>query len=399
VRLELLVGVAIGAAVIPPANASWPAAPGAVAAEAALEDLARIYRAGPRDAAVHAAAGWSDDRITAEVRRFVAADVERARAKGERPVVVLPSLDVVGLDPVTRAAAHERQVMRRAAAAVLAEAAVERLRQGDRRPLGPGLSTASLLLDAEPLGPSEAAFFRCFHLLVGLALHWHVEIAAAHGLLSKASERFPEDPDLQTALGSLVESVAALRRYDRPRGGHAGAAPASGGYASEAGGYGGVLPEVTLARAAAHYEHALVSDPRFDEARLRLARVRLLAGRVDEALPELARVATTAAEPRQRYLAALFMGHAREKRGDPAGAATAFRACLAEGLRTQTAFLALGRSLDSLGDTAGAQEALAAAGALGAPFDPWWSYGSGQPERIDALLSRLRELAVERASP
>jgi hypothetical protein len=56
--------------------------------------------------------------------------------------------------------------------------------------------------------------------------------------------------------------------------------------------------------------------------------------------------------------------------------------------------LALGRSFDQLGDTAGAQEAFAAASALGAPLDPWWTYGAGQPGRFDALVTQLRELAA-----
>jgi tetratricopeptide (TPR) repeat protein len=153
-----------------------------------------------------------------------------------------------------------------------------------------------------------------------------------------------------------------------------------------------VLPDATLGEAEAHYEQALALDPSLDEARLRLARVRLLNGRAEEALRDLERVATESRQPRQRYLAWLFAGHARQTLGDLSGAVAAYRAGLAHGPRAQTALLALGRSLDQLGDGPGAQEAFASACALDAPFDPWWSYGFGQPERFDDLVAQLRGL-------
>jgi Flp pilus assembly protein TadD len=135
-----------------------------------------------------------------------------------------------------------------------------------------------------------------------------------------------------------------------------------------------------------------VLDPRLDETRLRLAHVRLLQGRADAALGDLERVAVEARQPRQRYLARLFEGRSREKQGDLTGAVAAFRACAAHVPRAQTALLALGRSLEGLGDELGAQAAFASASAVGAPFDPWWSYKAGQPERFDELVTELRGL-------
>jgi tetratricopeptide (TPR) repeat protein len=341
---------------------------------------------------VAVAAAWSDERIALEVRRLIAGDAARQKAEA-REVVVLPSLDVVGLErDASPEQGEEREAGRLAAAAILVEGALRRLRNGDRRLLAPGLSTASLLLEAEPLGARGRSLARRFYLLAGLALHWHVEMAAGHALLAKAIQTFPDDPELHTALGSMIETVASFRTYDLPPGSPESVTRGSGGYTAESGGYGGALPGATLARAEAHYEQALVSDPKLDEARLRLARVLLLMGRTEEALRDLERVATGAGRPRQRYLAWLFAGYGRQRQGDVAGAVAAYRACLALGPRAQTALLALGRSLDQLGDKAGAQEAFASASARDAPPDPWWTYGAGQPERFGELVAQLREL-------
>jgi tetratricopeptide (TPR) repeat protein len=190
----------------------------------------------------------------------------------------------------------------------------------------------------------------------------------------------------------MIETVASLRTYVLPPGSPEIITRNFPAYSDERGSNPGVLPGATLDAARAHYEQALVFDPKLDEARLRLGRVRLLTGGAEDALPDLQRVATEARQPRQRYLARLFVGWARERLGDLDGAVAAYHACVAQGPRAQTALLALGRSLHQLGDEPGAQQAFASASALGAPFDPWWSYGAGQPERVDDLVAQLREL-------
>jgi tetratricopeptide (TPR) repeat protein len=335
---------------------------------------------------------WSAERTTLEIGRLIADDASRENAD-EREVMVLPTLDIAGLGPqASRKDAEERESRRLAAAAILTESALSRLRSGDVRLLAPSLWTASLLLEGKQLGTHGRSFAQRFYLLAGLALHWHLELADGYRLLTKALQYFPGDPELHTALGSMIQTVASLRTYAPPPGSPEAVTPSSGGYSSERGGYGGVLPGATLAEAATHYEQALVSDPGLDEARLRLAHVRLLRGRTEDALQDLDRLATEASQPRQRYLAWLFTGYARQRLGDLTGATAAYRACVVHGPRAQTALLALGRALVQLGDKAGAQEAFTDASALGAPFDPWWSYGGGQPERFDELVAQLRGL-------
>lgn len=326
-----------------------------------------MYRSGRHEEAVSPATRWSAERITLEIGRLLAEDARPDNAE-------------------------EREMTRLAAVAILTESAVTHVRKGDSGLLAPGLWTAGRVLEAEPLGARGRSVAQRFYLLAGLVLHWHVEIAVGHELLVKALRSFPDDPELLTALGSIIETVASLREYQLPPGSPDATARNLGGYRSEGEGHGGSLAGASLVQAEGRYERALMQDPRLDEARLRLARVRLLQGRADDALGDLERVAAEARQPRQRYLARLFEGRARETLRDLTGAAAAFRACAVHVPRAQTALLALGRSLDGLGDKLGAQEAFASASAPGAPFDPWWSYKAGQPERFDDLVAELRGL-------
>jgi tetratricopeptide (TPR) repeat protein len=342
------------------------AAPAPPVGDASLEELARTYRSGRHEEAVSPATLWSAERVTLEIGRLLARDARPDDAA-------------------------EREATRLAAAAILAESAMVHVRTGDPGLLAPGLWAAHRVLEAEPLGARGRSFARRFYLLAGLILHWHVELAVGHRLLVEALRSFPDDPELMTAAGSTVEAVAALREYELP-GRPDARARDLGGYRPEGEGHGGSLPGASLVRAEADYERALTLDPGLHEARLRLAHVRLAEGRADDALGDLVRVATEARPPRQRYLARLFEGRAREKRGDLTGAVAAFRAALVDVPRAPTALLALGRSLDRLGDDLGAQAAFTSATAAGAPFDPWWSYEAGQPERLDDLVAELRGL-------
>jgi Flp pilus assembly protein TadD len=199
-----------------------------------------------------------------------------------------------------------------------------------------------------------------------------------------------DDAELQTAIGVVIESVAALRQYDpSPDSGRRRMPP--GGYATETGGAGS-LGTATPGLAAERYERALELDPRLPEARLRLARVRVLQGRLDQALRELEPIAARPGDPRQRYLARLFQGRVLEALADFEGSAASFRAASELVPGAQSALIALGRVLDRLGDPGAAQAALEAASAMGAPEDPWWDYLSGQPRRLAAWRDELRSL-------
>jgi tetratricopeptide (TPR) repeat protein len=335
----------------------------AAASERSLAHLAETYRTGDRQRAVATVALWSREDIETEVAALAA----------------LPSK----LGPAGNA-------RRFAAVALLAESALVDYRARSFQRMRWEMQSAARLMKTAPSYTRGSAFGRRFYLLAGLALHCGGDLEAAHALILDALRIVEDDPELLTALGATIETVAALRQYEgSPDSARRGSQP--GGYSLETGG-GGSLGSASLGEAEARYERALALDPGLAEARLRLGRVRLLLGRPDDALQELERIATSAHEPGQRYLARLFAGRAREALGDLRGAAVAYRDAAAQVPGAQTALVALGRALDRLGDAAGAQEALDGAGAPGGPGDPWWDYQVGQPKRLDELLEGLRGL-------
>jgi Flp pilus assembly protein TadD len=120
--------------------------------------------------------------------------------------------------------------------------------------------------------------------------------------------------------------------------------------------------------------------------------VLLLRGHPLKALELLEPTAGEARDPRQRYLAGLFEGRAHERLGDHAAATAAYRRAVSSGGPAQTALLALAHALPRVGDRTGAQNTLARLGDTGSAYDPWWSYGLGQPGRLRALRQELREL-------
>ena len=368
--------------------------------EPSLEELVRLYRSGDHEKSVALATLWGCGTVEAETQRRLDAAAsrdDRGRAPlRDRVAHVGGRVVVVGEPepPGPRASPggpEASEVLRLAVAAILTECALDHLRVGKPEGTRPGLEAAARLVEAEPLGPRGRLFARRFYLVAGLTFQAYVDHEAGHNLFEEGLEHHPDDPELITALGSTIETVASVRRYDLPTDAdRERIRQDSGGYRSERGDSGS-LPGASLPQAEARYEKALALDPDLLEARLRLGRVRLLRGRPEQALPDLQRVAVEG-QPAQRYLARLFEGRAREGLGDLAGAVAAFRTATAHAPRAQTGLLALGRSLERLGDAAGAQEAFARASEAGVAFDPWWVYLSGQPDRIDGWVVELRGL-------
>jgi tetratricopeptide (TPR) repeat protein len=348
------------------ALSAGPASDEAPDDEPSLEELVRLYRSGERDQASTLASLWPPGTAEEQTRRLADA--------------------LSGL-----ADAQEREMLRRASAAIVAESALLHLREGEVARARRELREAVDLVEAEQAGPQGDLFARRLCLLAALALHSQAQFEPAHGLLRRALRHHPDDAELITALGSVTETVAALRHYELPPSARQRLKLGSGEYRTEGGG-GGSLPGVSLPRAEADYQRAIALDPNLFEARLRLGRVRLSQGRAEEALPDLERVATEAPRPAQRYLARLFEGRARERLGDLKGAVDAYRAAVAQAPGAQAGVLALGRALGRAGDPAGAQLAFDSSSRGGAAADPWLGYQCGQPERIEELAFELRGL-------
>ena len=343
--------------------ASAPLAAAQPARERSLADLARAYRDGNHESAVIAARLLARETVESEVDRLA---------------LLYPRIGLSGNG--------ERQ----AAIALLTEAALLDFEDGDNRRGRWELQSAERLVRAGPVATRGGAFDRLFYLLAGTALQWVGDLEPSHDVLERGLQSAGNDAELETAVGVVIETVAALRQYDpSPDSGRRRMEP--GGYATETGGAGS-LGSATPAEAAEHYERALALDPRLVEARLRLGRVRVLQRRFDQALRELEPIALQPGNARQRYLARLFQGRVLEALADFDGSAAAFRAAADLVSGAQSALIALGRVLDRLGDPRAAQAALEAASASGAPEDPWWDYLSGQPRRLAGWRDELRSL-------
>jgi len=281
-----------------------------------------------------------------------------------------------------------------AAAALLSDAALRALHQGDPRRARWELQAAARLAHATRSTGGFASFTQRFYLVAGLMLHGMADLAGAYEMLSEGRRHTEDDAELLLALGAVSETIAALRKYELPEEPRrqAGSRDEPQFVIEGELGEGGRLPRTDLADAQALYTKALRRDSGLLEARLRLGRVLLLRGRPREALPELERVGRESPRPSQCYMAWLFEGRTRERLGDLQGAATAFAAAVERVPQGQSALVALGRALDRLGEGTRAQDAFESALQAEAQRDPWLDYIKGQPDRIDPLLEELRRL-------
>jgi tetratricopeptide (TPR) repeat protein len=277
------------------------------------------------------------------------------------------------------------------AALLLTESALAELDRAGFAQVRPLLRGAGVLVGSAPTANPPPPFERRFYLLAGLAAHASGELELAHPLLLEARHRFdPDDPEIVTALGAVLEQVATLREYDpSPDCPHGRGRP--GGFASEYGA-SGFVPNASLRGAESSYTQALELAPALAEARLHLGRVRLLQGRPDDALQHLDRVASEAQLASQRALARMFAGRAHEARGDGRAAVEAYEAATVLAPESQSALLALARALDALGDTQRVQQALSRIPDASGEEDPWQDYLGGQRARLHDLLDELRRL-------
>ena len=345
-----------------------------------LGEATEQYRGLDRDDAVATVALWTQREVETGAQGLLEAVEAAARAEHATPEEVARGEDTLV-----------------AAAALLSDAALRALRQGDRRRTRWDLQAAARLVHATRKSGGHVAFTRRFYLLAGLMLHGMGDLAGAYDMLSEGRRQLEDDAELQLALGAVCETIAALRVYElpveprRPSDSRDEPRFVIEGQPDE----GGPLPATNAADAQALYARALREDSGLLEAHLRLGRVLLLRGRPREALPELERVAREAPRPAQCYMARLFEGRTRERLDDLPGAAAAFAAAVERVPQAQSGLVALGRALDRMGEGTRAQEAFdrALLRREEAPPDPWLDYITGQPERIEALVEELRGLA------
>jgi tetratricopeptide (TPR) repeat protein len=138
-------------------------------------------------------------------------------------------------------------------------------------------------------------------------------------------------------------------------------------------------PRQSLLWAEGEFRRALALDPSLDEARLRLGRVLALRNEPGEARVALTAVTRSAAPPRIRYLAHLFLGGLAEYQHDLMAAQQAYRDALAIGPDRQTPYIALTFVEHAMGHDQAARDLMARYTALpnAAGSDPWSNYQNG----------------------
>ena len=210
------------------------------------------------------------------------------------------------------------------------------------------------------------AFIRRWYAAAVSRLQGLVELRLAPALVTRGLVRFPADPDLLLARGSLVETRLALAQVD--------ASLASTLYSSDI----RQRWRDELSDAERDFAQAVRTAGFASEAAVRLARVRLLKGQRERARELLNRVLAGETPVQIRYLALLFRAAAAEQSGDVPAAARDYEAAVASIPGAQAPMLALGRIADEHDRPSDARTWIERALATETPAnDPWRRYIQG----------------------
>jgi len=228
--------------------------------------------------------------------------------------------------------------------------------------------------------PAVQAFVRRWYGAAVSRLQGLVELRLAPALVSRGLVRFPADPDLLLARGSLVETRLALAQVD--------ASLASILYASDI----RQRWRDELSDAARDFEQVVRTAGSAGEAAVRLARVRLLQRLHERARDLLDRVLAGDAAVELRYLALLFRAAAAEQSGDIQAAIRDYEAAAKSLPDAQTPMLALGRLADEHGRPEDARAWVERALGSRRAVDPWRRYIQGQSWRLGDRVASLHTL-------
>jgi tetratricopeptide (TPR) repeat protein len=236
------------------------------------------------------------------------------------------------------------------------------------------------LLDAVRPDPGDNEGVRLWYLSAIVYLLEIGDFANADPLIPHAQLLLPDDPDVLFQHGyyhegfssPLIQTVALESGNDR-RG-----------------------PKVHLEEAADHYRKALKARPGFAEARLHRGYVLAELGRYDDAAGELEQAVGNLQDPRQRYLAELFLGHAEHGRGRAGPARDHYGRASDLYPQAQSPYLALALLARQRGDRGGAQAAmqrlLQLPRVVPDDADPWWRYFRWQSVESSGLFKELYAL-------
>ncbi len=250
---------------------------------------------------------------------------------------------------------------------------------------------ARQLLDAVHPDPASDGFVRLWYRATTAYMLQRSQWGDAERQLRHARERLTPDAHLHLDSGSLYEA------YANPRAQAMMTSAARRGVRFDV----QSVPH-NLQLAEMHFKQATVLDPALIEARVRLARVRILLGRPAEAVPDLQSASIAATDPAVRYYAVLFLGQAEDALGRADEARAAYQRAAALYPMSQAPHLALSLIARESGDRDAAQIALRNFLYAPAPdrvrYDPWWAYFMGSGRNMRALVLQLWRAAAGEAS-
>ena len=224
------------------------------------------------------------------------------------------------------------------------------------------------LLPLEDDGGPVTRFRGRWHHAAGTVLCGSSRPVDARRHLEIARKLRPDDSGILLGLGSVGEVEAWIERPERA--------------------------QEHLAQAAALFEAALAMRPDLDEARIRLARIQFLLGRVEVAARTIGPALERAEGPYFHYLARLIGGGISDAQGRFDEAIARYREAHASCRRCPAAAVGLSHALLATGNRTAARELVAAVvkdDEWPPPGDPWWIYQQGQWREIDAILDTLRQ--------
>ncbi len=370
ILLAAALSLMAGTATARPADSNLPALPDTAAA-AAYAKLVFRYAAGEHSAAVAEAR-----RLTTEELRFrrdwllrlrkSAAEEGRAAERGIIPDPVDRESGASWCPACSLRKAWERFPL--SSAVLMHGEASWSAPDGDQ--LQMALDLAQLLPERDGGKETAVAFF----LAVGYRMQNQGDIEAARSWMSEGLKRFPREPLLLLAAGTIQETLAAV------------------GYA----------PSYRLDRAARLFQAARDAQPDLHEARLRLGRVEWRKGRPAQAERLYREVLAAESGAEMRYLAQLFLGRIQEDQGLFDEAASSYRAALALDPEAQTALLALSHALYRLGAEQESRDLVERSVVLAGSrkrVDVFGAYFLGRSGAHEAVWEWLRAAARREAQP
>jgi tetratricopeptide (TPR) repeat protein len=356
------------------------------------------HDAGMRDQAVEEIGAWAIPvvrRVIGEVKKLAELLVaSRAEAR------VLGIQHLLGLTDDEMQRGDANRILKRGALlhtdiAILAPAAAREIQGGAAQLLikdglligenaGPHWEFARLLLDSVKPGPARDEMVRQWYLAAAADMQHRRQWGNAEDHLSRARRIFRSDASFLFYSGAVHEFYAGPSAQNSALVAPPGSNMDFGSRDSE------------LARSRGFYREAVIVDPDFAEARLRLGRVTGLLGDHSRAVAELQKAAATITDPQLLYYAALFRGQEHGMLGDYDAAREQFETAAMFYPAAQSPRLALNHlmrwSVHYPETLAATERVLMLPGQSSQRLDPWWAYDISQARNADELMAEMRRV-------